>query len=196
MKDWQRILFGTFLGLAFSAVIVMVAQPPRGEPILIPPTGTPSPIIVYVSGAVKSPGLISLAPDDHVNIAIEKAGGFTTDADQSTINMAAKLIDGDKIIVPSRSEQATKAVIAATQSASSVKIKNTETPAPHFPININAATQEDLENLPNIGPSKAADIIEYRKLHGLFSKIEDIMNVPNIGPTTFDKIRELITISG
>ena len=67
---------------------------------------------------------------------------------------------------------------------------------PSFPININTASQQELENLPNIGPTKAADIIEYRKLHGPFLKIDDIQNVPNIGPSTFDKIRDLITISG
>ena len=196
MKDWRGILFGSFLGLAFSAVIVLVAQPPRGEPIAIPPTGTPSPMIVYVSGCVKSPGLVSLTQNDRVSNAIEKAGGFTSDADQSMINMAAKLVDGDRIIVPSRSENATKAAINATQAASGTKTKNTETPIPNFPININTATQEELGNLPNIGPTKAADIIEYRQLHGPFEKIEDIIKVPNIGPTTFDKIKDLITISG
>ena len=110
--------------------------------------------------------------------------------------MAAKLVDGDRIIVPSRSENATKAAINATQAASGTKAKNTETPIPNFPININTATQEELDNLPNIGPTKAADIIEYRQLHGPFEKIEDIIKVPNIGPTTFDKIKDLITISG
>jgi competence protein ComEA len=196
MKDWKGILFGTFLGLAFSAVFVMVALPPRGEPIAIPPTATPSPIIVYVSGAVNSPGLVSITPDDRVSNAIDKAGGFTSDADQTTINMAAKLNDGDKIFVPSKSEQATKAAVDATLATMGTKSKNTETPVPSYPININTASQQELENLPNIGPSKAADIIEYRNLHGPFLKIDDIQNVPNIGPTIFDKIRDLITISG
>jgi len=196
MKNWQGIFLGTFLGLAFSAVIVLVAQSPRGEPIAIPPTGTPSPIVVYVSGAVKSPGLVSLMPGDRVSNAIEKAGGFTLDADLSLINMAAKLTDGDKIFVPSLSDQATKMAVNATQAALGTKAKNTDTPVPSFPININTASQQELENLPNIGPTKAADIIEYRKLHGPFLKIDDIQNVPNIGPSTFDKIRDLITISG
>ncbi len=196
MKNWQGILLGTFLGLAFSAVIVLVAQSPRGEPIAIPPTSTPSPIVVYVSGAVKSPGLISLMPGDRVSNAVEKAGGFTLDADQSQINMAAKLTDGDKIFVPSLSDQATKMAVNATQGALGMKAKNTDTPVPSFPININTASQQASESLPNIGPTKAADIIEYRNLHGPFLKIDDIQNVPNIGPYTFDKIRDLITISG
>jgi competence protein ComEA len=196
MKDWQKILIGTFLGLAFSALIHMVVQAPRGEPIMIAPTSTPSPLIVHVSGAVKTPGLVSLSSEDRVSVAIEKAGGFTADADQSVINMAAKLKDGDKIFVPSRSDQSTKVAANATQVALGSKYESTDTPTPVFPININIATQQELENLPNIGPSKAADIIEYRNLHGPFEKIDDIINVPNIGPSTFDKIRDLITISG
>lgn len=196
MKGWQGILFGTFLGLAFSAVILLVARAPRGEPITISPTSTPAPLIVYVSGAVNSPGLVTISAEERVSAAIDKAGGFTADADQSMVNMAAKLIDGDKIYVPSFSQQSTEVAANATQAALGTKNKSSGIPTPVLPININLATQQELENLPNIGPSKAADIIEYRKLHGPFEKIEDIMNVPNIGPATFDKIRNLITISG
>ncbi len=196
MKTWQGILFGTFLGLAFSAVIVMIAQTPRGDPITIPPTSSPTPIIVYVSGAVKSPGLVSLIHEDRVSAAIDKAGGFTADADQTAVNLAAKLFDGDKIFVPSRSEQATEVALNSTQAVLKSRSASIITPTPAFPININTATQQELENLPNIGPSKASDIIEYRKVHGPFLKIDDIQNVPNIGPTIFEKIRELISISG
>jgi competence protein ComEA len=196
MKDWQNILFGTFLGLACAAVIVMVAQPPRGEPIAIPPPDTPTPMIVYVSGAVNSPGLVTLTKENRVSNAIEKAGGFTQDADQSAINMAAILHDGDKVSVPSQSEQATQAVIISTKASLGTNSSTTGIPLPSFPININTATQLELQDLPNIGPSKAADIIEYRELHGPFGKIEDLQNVPNIGPATVEKIRDLITISG
>ena len=196
MKVWQGIILGTFLGLAFSAVIFLVAQAPRGEPIIIAATSTPSPLIVYVSGAVNLPGLVSITKEERVSDAIEKAGGFSADADQNAVNMAAKLNDGDKIFVPSRNQPSTNESVNATPAAFGSNNTSTEIPTPAFPININIATQQELEYLPNIGPSKATDIIEYRKLHGPFEKIEDIMNVPNIGPATFDKIRNLITISG
>lgn len=196
MKLWQGILLGTFLGLAFSAVIVMIAQTPRGDPIAIPPTSSPTPIIVYVSGAVKIPGLVSLSHEDRVSVAIDKAGGFTADADQTAVNLAAKLFDGDKIFVPARRELQTEVSANSNQAASGPRSAGIITPTPSFPININTATQQVLENLPNIGPSKASDIIQYRELHGPFNIIEDIQNVPNIGPVIFDSIKELISISG
>lgn len=195
MKSWQGILLGTFLGLAASAVIVLIAAPPRGEPLILPAPPTPGQIVVQVSGAVGSPGLVTLPRQSRVMTAIDAAGGFTTDADQEALNLAARVNDGDKIVVLSIAARATQAVIAAPAGSLDPKTRNnTATPKPSFPININTANLQELENLPNIGPTRAEAIITYRQQHGTFKKIEDIQNVTGIGPSTFEKIKELITV--
>jgi len=196
MKTWQGIVFGTFLGLAAAAVIMLVSAPPRGEPILLTPPPTPGLIQVYVTGAVNSPGVIALPRDSRVNDAITQCGGFTDDADLQSVNLAARINDGDRIDVVSHSEQATKNALASTAAALDPKGKGaTVTPTPHFPININTASQQELEALPGIGETKAEQIVTYRQDHGMFKKIEDIQNVPGIGPTIFEKISSDITIS-
>jgi competence protein ComEA len=195
MKIWQGILLGVFFGLAASAVMVLVVLPPRGEPIILPPTPSPAAIAVYVSGAVNSPGVVYIPRQSRVMHAIEAAGGFSSEADAEAVNLAARVNDGERIIVLSRSASATSIALTSTAVAVSPRGPGaTATPAVIFPINLNTATQAELEALPTIGPTKAADILAYRQKIGQFLKIEDIQNVPGIGPATFDKIKELITI--
>lgn len=196
MKTWQGIVFGTFLGLAAAAVIMLVIAPPRGEPILLTPPPTPGMFRVYVTGAVNSPGVIALPRDSRVNDAIVACGGLSPDADPQSINLAARINDGDRIVVGSLSEQATKNAIASTAAALDPKGKGVTmiTPTPSFPININTASQQELEALPGIGSMKAEQIVTYRQDHGLFEKIDDIQDVPGIGPTIFERISSFITV--
>lgn len=195
MKSWQGILLGTFLGLAASAIIVLIAAPPRGESVILPPPATPSQIIVHVAGAVLNPGLVTIPRQSRVMNAIEAAGGFSADADQDAINLAARINDGDRIAVPAISTRATQLAASATAFSLDPKSKNiAATPTPAFPININTAALQELENLPNIGPTKAEAIVVYRQQYGLFKKIEDIQNVTGIGPSIFDKIKDFITV--
>ena len=195
MKSWQSILFGTFLGLAASAAIILIVAPPRGESVVLPPAITPSQIIVHVAGAVQNPGLITIPRQSRVMNAIDAAGGFTPDADQATINLAARINDGDRITVPAMSTRATQLVMDATAASLDPKGKNiTTTPTPAYPIHINTAALQELENLPNIGPSKAEAIVAYRQKHGPFKKIEDLQNVTGIGPSIFEKIKDIITV--
>ncbi len=192
MKAWQNILLGTFLGLAASAIILLIAAQPRGESVILPPLPTPSQIIVQVGGAVLNPGLVTLPRQSRVMNAIEAAGGFLANADQESLNLAARINDGDRILVQDQSARATQQEAAANLDP---KGRNgTVTPAPQYPININTATQPELENLPNIGPAKAEAIIAFRQQQGRFKKIEDIQNVTGIGPTIFDRIKDLITV--
>jgi competence ComEA-like helix-hairpin-helix protein len=103
--------------------------------------------------------------------------------------------DGDKITVLTISMRATQAAGAATASSLDPKSKPlVYTPTPAYPININTANVQQLGNLPNIGATKAEAIIVYRQQHGDFKKIEDIQNVTGIGASTFEKIKELITV--
>jgi competence protein ComEA len=194
MKTWQGILLGTFLGLAAAAILTLVVLPPRGEPIVLPPTPSPAAIAVYVIGAVNTPGVVYIPHQSRVLNAIEAAGGFSTDADADAVNLAARVTDGERISILSRSASATKTALTSTASAANVKGGTIVTPSVVFPINLNTATQAELEALPTIGPTKAAQIMAYRQKIGTFIKIEEIQNVPGIGPETFEKIKDLITL--
>jgi len=194
MKSWQWVVLGVLLGLAVAGVIFLAVSPPRGTPVILTSIPTPAEIVVQAAGAVASPGIYSMPRQSRVADVVRAAGGFTQDADQSAVNLAARLNDGQRIDIPSLSEHD-----PSQSGGSATSVGNSSTPGGViteviFPIDLNVASQQELENLPTIGPTKAAEIISYRLQHGPFQKIEDIQNVPGIGPSTFDKIKDLIIV--
>jgi len=189
MRSWQQIFLGIILGILLSGAILLVSQTPRGAPIVLQ-TRTPKNIIVHVSGAVLKPGVLSLPASSRVIDAVMAAGDFTESALQDAVNLAAPLSDGDKIFIPSKTSTPPTAENPPSKSPSTVSLTQT----PTFPININRAQAQELEQLPGIGATKAQAIILYRQEHGLFKKTEDIMNVSGIGKVTYDQIKDLITI--
>lgn len=140
-------------------------------------------IFVQVSGAVVSPGVYELPGDSRVYAAIEAAGGLLQTADDSDINQAAILEDGQKIYVYSAEE------IAKLQEAAIA-----EESANDGLVNINTADVQLLTTLPGIGENKAKQIVAYRDSNGAFSSIEDIKNVSGIGDGIFNQINSLIKI--
>ncbi len=143
------------------------------------PTRTPSPLVVYVSGAVQHPhGVYTLPTGSLVRDAIRAAGGPTDDADLDAINLAKPLYPYEQVVVPTRSAPA-----AAPTPASAA-----------FPLDLNRATAAELEQLPGIGPSRARDIVAYRESHGPFASVEEIQQVPGIGPTTYARIAPYLTV--
>jgi competence protein ComEA len=196
MKTWQSILLGLLMGLFITGAILLVIAPPRGKPIELSPPPTTAPLVVYVTGSVIHPGVYSLPRLSRVSNAIEAAGGLAADADQSAVNLAAKLLDGQKIVVPKINTPILgtniDANITGTQKPASQP--NVATPSTDNPLDLNTATQEQLDLLPGIGPTRAADIIAYRTQHGSFKTIDEIMNVSGIGQTTFDRIKALIYV--
>lgn len=141
-------------------------------------------IKVHIAGSVVNEGIIELEEGDRIADAIKEAGGTTSDANLNKINLAYKLQDGQKIYIPNQNEE-------DEQNDNEDIITNiNETNK----ININTATQTELEVLPGIGPSTAIKIINYRNTNGKFKKIEDIKNVPGIGESKFQNIEEQITV--
>ena len=146
-------------------------------------------IIVHIIGEVKNPGIVELNDGDRIFNAIEKAGGTTKNADTSKINLAQSVKDGMKINIPNindESETNQNIYIENINQEEQINKKNM--------ININTATQAELETLPGIGASTATKIINYRKEKDKFSKIEDIKNVNGIGDAKFEKIKDLICV--
>ncbi len=135
-------------------------------------------ILVYVCGAVENPGVVALEQDARVVDAIELAGGMTAEADETDVNLAARLTDGEKIYIPTVAE-------AAIRKAEEEK---------KTLININTADITELCTLSGIGESKAEEIIRYREENGFFRTKEELMKVPGIKENLFQKIVEKITV--
>jgi len=178
MKTWQYLALGILLGLLASGVILLVARQPRGYPIQLLPTPTQADLTVYVEGAVTHPGLYTLPPSGRVADAIQAAGGLTSQADADSVNLAARLSDGQKIQILANGQAVPTAAVISSQN----------------PIDINSATIEQLEIIPGIGQTKAAAIVAYRDQNGPFLTKEDIQNVPGIGPGIYASIEDLIFV--
>jgi|WetSurMetagenome_2_1015567.scaffolds.fasta_scaffold540393_1 competence protein ComEA len=183
IKPWVYFLLGLLSALLASGLILLISSQPRGNPVILIPPPTPSPIYVDISGEVNSPGLYSIPKNSRLENVIEAAGGLTGEADNSRINLAEIVHDGDKITIPPKNDLARANPLETTPSAEVT-----------FPININLATLSELEHLPGIGPTKAQAIMDYRNAHNAFSSIDEITDVPGIGDTIFQEIKEFITV--
>lgn len=187
MKYLWGIAFGVVCTLLGVGLIFLVSSQPRGTPVQLSPPPTASPVTVHVTGAVNEPGVYQLPPGSRVEEAILAAGGALPEADISLINLAKLVEDGVQIWVPTLEENVTD-----LEGSEPLPTKR----APQDLININTASQSELESLPRIGPVIAAEIISYRQANGPFSSKEEIQEVKGIGPVTFQKISELITVGG
>jgi competence protein ComEA len=148
---------------------------------------------VYVSGAVVNPAVYSLPAGSIIDDAVRAAGGFSPDANTVAVNLAQPVADGMQVYVPTLAEAApTPPVVSAPAATDGPSRMGGVTTAGL--ININAATQTDLELLPGIGPTTAAAIISYREANGPFAAIEALMDVPGIGEGKFGAIKDLITV--
>jgi competence protein ComEA len=133
-------------------------------------------LVVHVAGEVREPGVYELSAGSRVTDAVERAGGATGSGATDSINLAAKLADGQQVVVPSSRPGAT---VAAAGAASE-----------DGPINLGTATAEQLETIDGIGPVTAADIVEFRDEHGGLASVEQLDQVPGIGPATMEALRE------
>lgn len=186
MKPIYLVIFGILVGLLAAGAILLINSPGRGTPLELPPAPTQAPIVVDVSGAVAHPGVYQMPVGSRVEDAIEAAGGLLPEAYAETLNMAAPLTDGSKVLVPIWNEQPSSTGGGQTSAGNTVQAG--------LPVNINTASLESLMSLPGIGEVKAQAIIDYRTEHGPFTAPEDIQNVHGIGPSTYENLKDLITI--
>lgn len=154
-------------------------------------------IIVHIIGGINKPGIVKLKENSRIEDAIEAAGGLTEDSDITDVNLAYVLEDGIKIRIPTIEDKKEKNVeenYITEDSGKNIILEEDQESISSSIVNINKATQTELETLPGIGPSLATKIIEYRESNGKFSKKEDIKNVTGIGDSKYASFEEFITV--
>jgi competence protein ComEA len=147
------------------------AAEPGGGRISI--VGAGGDVVVDVTGAVRSPGVYRMPVGSRVNDAVTRAGGPEPDAELEAVNLAARLADGQQVVVPER--------VSAASASTGI--------AEDAPISLGTATIDQLEEIDGIGPVTAADIIEFRDQHGGLSSVDQLDQVPGIGPATMESLR-------
>jgi competence protein ComEA len=138
--------------------------------------------LVHVAGAVRHPGVYRLHDGDRVKDAVERAGGARGGADVNAINLAAKVADGQQVVVPRRG-----AAAPATGDAGAGE--GAAGTATEPPVSLNSATAEQLDTLDGVGPATAQKILDWRREHGGFRSIDDLGEVPGIGPKRMAALR-------
>lgn len=179
----SSVLLSSRLGPEKSDEVLELDGHKEGEPVEDEPDEDrgPETILVYVTGNVRSPGVVELEEGQRLNDLEELVGGFLEDTDYNKINLAKRLEDEEKLYIPKIGELVEEEDLAQPSSDKEGR------------ININKCSREELMTLPGIGQKKADDIISYREGTS-FKSIEDIMEVSGIGEKTFDGFREMIVV--
>lgn len=157
-------------------------------------------IKIYVTGEVNSPGVYEIENNSRLSDVLAIAGNTTANADLSSCNLASFLSDGMKIAIPSKSPNS-EASCGANMQASLSNVEpgpnvssSSATPTPGSTlINLNTATQSELESLPGVGPSYATGIIDFRSKNGGFKSVADLQKVKGIGEKRYQDLKDLVT---
>lgn len=149
---------------------------------------------VHVVGAVRRPGVYRLRLGQRVEDAIRRAGGASGATDLQAINLAAKIADGQQIVVPRRGAGQGESGAAAGGGVGGAAGGGAAGAAPSGPINLNSATAEQLDTLDGVGPATVAKILEYRTQHGGFSAVDDLAQIPGIGPKKLEALKAQVTV--
>ncbi len=175
---------------AITGAVAWIVRLPDAGPIeiVIP---TPSPIFVQVDGAVASPGVYSLAPGARLNDAVVAAGGLIESADAGSLNLAARAIDGQRLLIPAAG---VASVASAPRDAPRIEAPQSPAFATRVSslLDLNTASVQQLEELPGIGVKRAELIVGFRLNRGPISRVDDLLAISGIGPVTVNSIRPLV----
>ncbi|MGI8663750.1 MAG: ComEA family DNA-binding protein [Acidimicrobiales bacterium] len=144
----------------------------------------PAQVVVHAAGAFVAPGVYRLATGSRIADLVAAAGGLAADADPDRVNLAALLHDGERIAVPRLGEASPVPGDAPAASDG----------APKEPLDLNAATEAQLEALPGVGPSTAKAIVDDRERNGSYRSVDELLRVRGIGPAKLEQIRALVSV--
>ncbi|MDO5094243.1 MAG: ComEA family DNA-binding protein [Propionibacteriaceae bacterium] len=154
-------------------------------PVPSPSPSVPSTVRVHVLGAVVQPGVVSVAEGAIVQDVIQAAGGLADDADPGELNLAARVSDGQQIIIGTRGSPRGEMLGASAQPG----VLDTGGGA----VSLNQATTDQLQTLPGVGPVLAQAIIAWRDENGPFTDVAQLQEVSGIGPKTYERLAPLVT---
>jgi competence protein ComEA len=184
LPDRRRVIFGILALLVLLALggrLLLrpgrVSVPPPVRPAGVRAPKPPPEIFVDVVGAVRRPGVYRLRDGSRVATALARAGGTTAKAQLELVNLAARVSDGEQIVVPRRGAAPVGAVGAGDASSG------------QGPVHLNSATLEQLDALPGVGPVTAQKILDYREQHGAFGSVDELDAIPGIGPARLEQLR-------
>ncbi len=203
----RRAAVGVGVAVLAAAVVTalwLLAQRPKAVPLsdTVPsiagaasPVGTgvvpavassappPSEVVVDVAGKVRHPGLYRLPSGARVDDAVRRAGGPLAGVDLASLNLAARVVDGQQIVVGLPPGSGGGAAGSAQPPGAAPAL-----------VNLNAATLDDLETLPGVGPVLAQHILDWRTAHGSFASVDQLNDVPGIGDVKFGALHALVTV--
>jgi competence protein ComEA len=225
VDGWRRLRSDPRVGVAllllvaiaagvawFRAGVAPAAPPARASRATVPATrrssattsstttSTPAhALVVYVIGAVRTPGIVQLQQGARIVDAILAAGGSIPGADVARLNLAALVVDGERIAVPLVGQPPPALDPTAVLGGESAPGDTNDgsansTGSTGAPVNINTATVAELDTLPGIGPTTAAAIVQERDAHGPFRSVDELERVKGIGPAKLAQLREHITV--
>lgn len=154
-------------------------------------------IQVTIEGAIAEPGSFEVLAGTRLADLVAEAGGFTSQADTSGLNMAGRLGDGERVIIPSLGQANTPLPEGPDSGDESGEVPiETQNPPTDGRININTASATELDLLPGIGPAIASSIIEFRDFYGPFTSVDQLIEVSGISQAMVDEFRNLVTLGG
>jgi competence protein ComEA len=183
----HRTLLGVgVLGAVLVSIGLLIARRPEPPRLVLQQTATrpaaspqvTSLVVVHLSGEVVAPGIYRLPAGSRIEDVLKAGGGPSGDGDIHRLNLAARLADGQQVVVPRRIDP----VLALMASPSPVPGR----------VNVNRASVAELDRLPGVGPVTAQRIVAYREQHGAFTMIEQLRDAKLVSAATFEKIKDLI----
>jgi competence protein ComEA len=214
----KRVLFtGAVVALAGAAAVIRSSHTPQQPAVQIRSAAQPAvppeaPVrrVVYVAGAVARPGVYELPPGARVQAALRAAGGALPGADLEAVNLARPVEDGEEIAVPRPGELVRTASAGGEPSETGRRrrrrrhhgsgergaARRQEKEPPAETVDVNAASAEELETLPGIGPSLAERIVTFRETNGPFGSAEDLLDVNGMNDRRLEEIEPYIETGG
>lgn len=212
-----RHLLGAVVALAAAGVVALVLWPrpaspspelvlPRASTTLtlaagpvapaVPTTVAADELVVDVVGQVRAPGVYRVAPGARITDVIDAAGGLANGADRARLNLAAPVVDGERVFIPAVGQQVPPVAVGGQTAAPAAGTGGGTGGAAtaSAPVNINTASLDELDTLPGVGPATAQAIVDHRTQNGPFSSVEGLLDVRGIGDAKLAELRDRVVV--